>query len=141
MSSLNKVMLIGNAGRDPEIRHTSAGNKVASFSLATSESWKDKSTGARHERTEWHRISVFNDGLIGVIEKYVRKGTKLYLSGKLQTRKWTDQQGQEKYTTEIVLGPYGCELLLLGGKSDGQDSGGAQADPVPTDVGDDEIPF
>lgn len=112
-SSVNKVILVGNVGKDPEIRSFQNGDRVASFSVATSEYWKDKATGERKERTEWHRISVMNDSLVGVIEKYVKKGSKLYLEGQLETRKWTDQSGAEKYSTEVVLRPYRGELTLL----------------------------
>lgn len=121
--SINKVILVGNVGRDPEIRYTGDGSKVASFSLATGESWKDKNTGERRDRTEWHKIVVFNEKLVEVIEKYIKKGAKLFLEGQLQTRKWTDQQGVEKYTTEVVLPRYRGELTMLDGKSDGGVSG------------------
>ena len=110
---LNKVTLIGHAGKDPEIRSFQNGGKVAHLTLATSENWKDKESGERKERTEWHRISITNEGLIGVVEKYVKKGAKLYIEGQLETRKWKDKDGQEKYTTEIVLRPYSGELLML----------------------------
>jgi single-strand DNA-binding protein len=113
-SSLNKVQLIGHLGKDPEIRSFQNGGKAASLSLATSESWKDKETGERKERTEWHRISITNDGLVGVVEKYLKKGAKIYIEGQLETRKWTDKEGQERYSTEIVLRPYSGELLMLG---------------------------
>ena len=118
--SVNKVILVGNVGNDPEIRTFGNGGKVANFSLATSENWRDKQSGERKEKTEWHRVAVFNDGLVGVIERYVKKGSKLYVEGKLQTRKWTDNSGQEKYTTEIVLQGYGGTLTML----DGRDQGG-----------------
>lgn len=122
--SLNKVTLIGNLGKDPEIRFMPDGSRVASFSLATSDSWKDKSTGERKDKTEWHRIAVFNEKLAEVIEKYVRKGTKLYIEGQLQTRKWTDQSGADKYTTEIVLGKFRGDLVILDSKkSDGEFDG------------------
>ena len=117
--SVNKVTLIGNLGRDPEIRTTQDGTKVANLSLATSESWRDKTSGERREKTEWHRVVVFNDRLVDVIEKYLKKGAKLYLEGALQTRKWTDQSGTEKYTTEIVLQKYRGELTMLGGRGGG----------------------
>jgi len=116
MSSLNKVMLIGNVGNDPDIKSMPSGDKVANFSVATSESWKDKATGEKKEKTEWHRIVVFNRGLVGVIENYVKKGSKIYIAGKLQTRKWKDKDGVEKYSTEIVLSGFDGELVLLGGK-------------------------
>jgi single-strand DNA-binding protein len=117
--SVNKVILIGNLGRDPEIRTTQDGTKVANLSLATSENWRDKTSGERREKTEWHRVVVFNDRLVDVIEKYLKKGAKLYLEGALQTRKWTDQSGAEKYTTEIVLQKYRGELTMLDGRSGG----------------------
>ena len=111
--SVNKVILIGNLGRDPEIRAFQNGGRVASFSIATSENWKDKSTGEKKERTEWHRISVLNDKLVEVVERYVKKGSKLYIEGQLETRKWTDKDGQEKYTTEVVLRPFRGEITML----------------------------
>ena len=104
--SLNKVTLIGNLGKDPEIRSFQNGGRAASFSIATSETWKDKQTGERKERTEWHRISILNDGLVSVAEKYLKKGAKVYLEGQLETRKWTDKEGQDRYSTEVVLRPY-----------------------------------
>jgi single-strand DNA-binding protein len=114
-SSLNKVMLIGNLGSDPEIRNFPSGGRVASFSLATSESWKDKASGEKKEKTEWHRISVFSEPLVALCERYVKKGSKLYVEGRLETRKWQDQAGQERTTTEIVLRPYAGEITLLDG--------------------------
>ncbi len=117
--SVNKVILVGNLGKDPEIRFMPDGAKVANFSIATSESWKDKSSGERRERTEWHRISVMNDKVAEIVEKYVRKGSKVYVEGQLQTRKWNDQSGQERYTTEILIGRYRGELTLLDNKSSG----------------------
>jgi single-strand DNA-binding protein len=160
--SLNKVTLIGNLGRDPEVRSTQDGMKIVNLSIATSESWKDRNSGERRERTEWHRVVIFNENLGKVAEQYLRKGSKVYLEGALQTRKWTDQNGQDKYTTEVVLQRYRGELTMLdgrgegggggggyGGGSDGgygsgqQQSGGYDAPaPVggPNDL-DDEIPF
>ncbi|GAB2179144.1 single-stranded DNA-binding protein [Dongia sp. agr-C8] len=117
--SVNKVILIGNLGRDPEIRTTQDGTKVANLSVATSENWRDKNSGERKEKTEWHRVVVFNDRLVDVIERYLKKGAKVYLEGALQTRKWTDQSGQEKYTTEIVLQRYRGELTMLDGRGGG----------------------
>ena len=117
--SVNKVTLIGNLGRDPEIRSLQDGNKVANLSVATSESWKDKSSGERRERTERHRVVIFNERLIDVVEKYLKKGAKVYLEGALQTRKWTDQSGAEKYTTEVVLQRFRGELVMLDGRSGG----------------------
>lgn len=111
--SLNKVQLIGNVGKDPEIRSTQDGKEIATLSIATSDIWKDKHTGDRMEKTEWHRVVVFNEGLVKVIRNYVKKGAKLYIEGKLQTRKWTDAQNVERYSTEIVLQAYNGELTLL----------------------------
>ncbi len=123
--SLNKVQLIGNLGRDPEVRYSQDGNKIVTFSMATSETWKDKATSERRERTEWHRIVIFNEHLADIAEKYMRKGSKIYLEGQLQTRKWTDQQGQEKYTTEIVVPRFRGELTMLDSRNDNsRDSGG-----------------
>lgn len=113
VSSLNKVTLLGNLGRDPEIRSTQDGKEIANFSLATSESWKDKMTGERREKTEWHRVVVFSQPLVNIIKSYVKKGMKLYVEGSLHTRKWTDQSGVEKYTTEIVLQNFSSVLLIL----------------------------
>ncbi len=131
--SVNKVILIGNLGRDPEIRTTQDGTKVANLSVATSEQWRDKSSGERREKTEWHRVVVFNDRLVDVIEKYLKKGATVYLEGALQTRKWTDQSGAEKYTTEIVLQKYRGELTMLGGR--GGSGGGAGAGDEMADAG------
>jgi single-strand DNA-binding protein len=117
--SVNKVILVGNLGRDPEIRSTQDGTRVANLSLATSESWRDKNSGERRERTEWHRVVVFNDRLVDVCEKYLKKGSKIYIEGALQTRKWTDQSGAEKYTTEVVLQKFRGELTMLDGRSGG----------------------
>ena len=114
--SLNKVMLIGNLGADPEIRATQGGDKVASLSLATSESWKDKESGERKQRTEWHRITIWNQGLVGVVEKYLKKGAKVYLEGQLETREYTDKEDVKRYSTEVVLRPYSGELIMLDGK-------------------------
>lgn len=112
MSSVNKAILIGNLGKDPEVRVMQNGDRVASFPLATKETWKDKN-GERQERTEWHKIVIFNDGLVGVAERHLRKGSKVYLEGALQTRKWTDQSGAEKYTTEVVLQRFRSEMVML----------------------------
>lgn len=117
--SVNKVILVGNLGKDPEVRSFPNGGRVANFSIATSESWKDKATGEKKERTEWHRISVTNDALVGVVERYLTKGAKVYIEGQLETRKWTDKDGAEKYTTEVVLRPYRGELTMLDGRSGG----------------------
>jgi single-strand DNA-binding protein len=126
--SVNKVILIGNLGRDPEIRTTQDGTKVANLSLATSENWRDKTSGERREKTEWHRVVVFNDRLVDVIERYLKKGATIYIEGALQTRKWTDQSGTEKYTTEIVLQKYRGELTMLGGRGGGGGGGDEMAD-------------
>lgn len=150
--SINKVTLVGNLGRDPEIRHTTNGQKIAHISVATSETWKDKS-GERQERTEWHRVVVFNANLADFTEKYLKKGSKVYVEGALQTRKFTDQSGQEKYSTEVVLGAYRGELVLLDGRSEGgmsspsgasSSSSGWDATPLSggsSEPFDDEIPF
>jgi single-strand DNA-binding protein len=127
--SVNKVILVGNLGRDPEIRSTQDGTRVANLSVATSESWRDKNSGERRERTEWHRVVIFNDRLVEVAERYLKKGSKIYIEGALQTRKWTDQSGQEKYTTEVVLQKFRGELTMLdgrggGGAGESDDAGG-----------------
>jgi len=111
--SVNKVTLVGNLGKDPEIRNAQSGMKIVNLAVATSDSWTDKASGDRKEQTEWHRVVIMNDRLAEVAEKYLRKGSKVYLEGKLQTRKWTDQSGQEKYTTEVLLGRFGGELVML----------------------------
>ncbi|MCF8474452.1 MAG: single-stranded DNA-binding protein [Emcibacter sp.] len=117
--SVNKVILVGNLGRDPEVRHTADGKPVVTLNLATSENWKDRNSGERKERTEWHRVVIFNENLCSVAEKYLRKGSTIYVEGALQTRKWTDQAGVEKYTTEVVLQRFRGELTMLGGKNEG----------------------
>ena len=122
--SVNKVILVGNLGKDPEIRSFQNGGKVANFSIATSESWKDKNTGEKREKTDWHNVAIFNEGLVRVAEQYLRKGSKVYIEGQLQTRKWTDQSGTDKYTTEVVLQNYNGTLVMLDGRSDGGGSGG-----------------
>ena len=122
--SVNKVILIGNLGRDPEMRSTQDGRKIANFSIATSESWKDRNTGERREKTEWHRVVCFSEGLNRVIEQYVKKGSKVYVEGQLQTRKWQDQSGQEKYTTEVVLQGFNGTLTLLDSRGGGGGGGG-----------------
>jgi single-strand DNA-binding protein len=159
--SLNKVMLIGHLGRDPEIRTTQDGTRVANLSIATSESWRDKNSGERREKTEWHRVVIFNDRLVDVAEKYLKKGAKVYLEGALQTRKWTDQSGAEKYSTEVVLQKYRGELTMLDSRQSGvrdedenQDAGGREHGQAGVGNGygagggwrgggdlDDEIPF
>jgi single-strand DNA-binding protein len=125
--SVNKVILIGNLGRDPEIRSTQDGQRIAQFTLATSENWRDRASGERKERTEWHRVVIFNERLAEIAEKYLKKGSKVYLEGQLQTRKWTDNQGQERYTTEIVLGRFRGELTMLDGAR-GASGGGPAMD-------------
>jgi len=129
--SVNKVILVGNVGQDPEIRQFQNGGQVCNLSIATSENWKDKNTGERREKTEWHRVAIFNEGLVRIVQQYVKKGSKLYIEGQLETRKWQDQNGQDKYTTEVVLRGYGGALTMLdsrnsegGGRSMGYDQGG-----------------
>ena len=157
--SVNKVILVGNLGADPEIRRTQDGRPIANLSIATSESWRDRNTGERREKTEWHRVVVFNEGLCKVIENYVKKGSKVYLEGQLQTRKWQDNEGRDRYTTEVVLQGFNGNLTMLDGRGDnpsgGNDFGGGssggfgQSGPTsgggmggPSDGGiDDEIPF
>ena len=134
MSSLNKVTLIGRVGKDPEIKTSKAGKKLASFSLATSESWKDKQ-GQKQEKTEWHNIVIYNEGIAGVIEKYVHKGSQIYIEGALQTRKWQDKDGKDRYTTEVVLQGFNGQLILLDGKAK---SNNAQSVTSPVD---DDCPF
>jgi single-strand DNA-binding protein len=117
--SVNKVILIGNLGKDPEVRRLNSGDPVVNLRVATTESWRDKQTGERKEKTEWHSVVIFNENIAKVAEQYLKKGSSVYIEGQLQTRKWTDQQGVEKYTTEIVLQKYRGELTMLGGKGDG----------------------
>ena len=119
--SVNKVILLGNLGQDPDIRTMQNGKKVCTFSIATSNSWKDKDTGEKKEKTEWHRVVVFNEGLVGVVENYIKKGTKLYIEGSLQTRKWTDDSGTEKYTTEILIQGYGGRIDIVSAKGNNQE--------------------
>lgn len=156
--SVNKVILIGNLGKDPEIRRTQDGRPIANLSVATSETWRDRATGERKEKTEWHRVVVFNEGLAKVVEQYLKKGAKVYIEGQLQTRKWTDQSGTEKYTTEVVLQGFNSSLTMLdgrGGSAGAEGSGdfgsiGPSAAPEPRRAAavsagngdmDDEIPF
>ncbi|MEE8270311.1 MAG: single-stranded DNA-binding protein [Alphaproteobacteria bacterium] len=162
--SVNKVILIGNLGRDPEVRTFQNGGRVANLSVATSESWKDRNTGERREKTEWHRVAIFNENLVGVAERFLRKGSKVYLEGQLETRKFTDQSGAERYTTEVVLRQFRGELTLLdprqegggygggdtgygggaggpGGGETGGSGGGPAPGGGPADDLDDEIPF
>lgn len=148
MASLNKVMLIGNLGKDPEIRHTQDGRAIVNITLATSESWKDKATGERKEKTEWHRVVIFNEGLAKVAEAYLKKGSTVYIEGQLQTRKFTNKDGAEQYSTEIVLQNYRGELVMLGGK-DAADRPEAKVQEFkeavkrnfPDATLDDEVPF
>ena len=147
-ASVNKVILVGHLGKDPEVRALTSGGKVATLRMATSETWKDKGTGEKKERTEWHNVVIFNDGLVGVAEQYLKKGSKVYVEGMLATRKWTDQAGQERYTTEVVLKAYRGELVLLDraerpppaedsyGQTKPRPAGGSLAQDL-----DDDIPF
>jgi single-strand DNA-binding protein len=140
--SLNRVQLIGNLGQDPEIRAKQSGDKIATFSMATTDSWTDARSGEKKEKTEWHRVVIFSDGLAGVAEKYLKKGMKVFIEGALQTRKWTDNGGVEKYTTEVVLQAYNGKLIMLG-EPNGQRSNRTHADAPPAGApdADDEIPF
>ncbi len=122
--SVNKVILVGNLGRDPEVRTFQNGGKVCNLRIATSENWKDRNTGERRERTEWHSVAIFSEPLARIAEQYLRKGSKVYIEGQLETRKWQDQSGQDRYSTEVVLRPYRGELTLLVGRSDGGSGGG-----------------
>jgi single-strand DNA-binding protein len=131
--SVNKVILVGNLGRDPEVRHTQDGQKIVHLALATSERWRDRNTGEQRDRTEWHRVVIFNERLGEIAEKYLAKGRQVYLEGQLQTRKWTDQSGQERYTTEVVLQRFRGELTLLGGRGD--DMGAGPGDEPQDDFG------
>ncbi len=153
--SINKVILVGNVGQDPEIRSTQDGREIANFSLATSESWKDKNSGEKREKTEWHRIVIFSQGLVNIVRSYVKKGSKLYIEGSLQTRKWTDAQGVEKFSTEIALQNFNSTLQILDGRDNkgsssndqggGYSSGGSKSKSSSSDISveesDDEIPF
>lgn len=123
--SVNKVILVGNLGRDPEIRSMQSGEEIAQLSLATSETWRDKASGERKERTEWHRVVIFNENLVKVAKQFLKKGSKVYIEGSLQTRKWTDKDGAEKYTTEVVLQRFRGELTMLDGREGGGGGGGA----------------
>jgi single-strand DNA-binding protein len=137
MSSVNKVVLVGRVGKDPEVKTFQSGGRVASLTLATSENWKDKTTGEKKERTEWHKVSIFNESLVGVVERFVKKGSKLYLEGQLETRKWQDQSGKDNYSTEIVLRPYKGEIVLLDNKEKQEYS-----EPQGmSDIDDSEVPF
>ena len=142
--SVNKVILIGNLGADPEVRTFQNGGKVCNLRIATSETWKDKNTGERKERTEWHSVAIFSDPLARVAEQYLKKGSTVYIEGQLETRKWQDQSGQDRYSTEVVLRPYTSTLTMLDSKgssdSGGQSSGGYQEQPS-RDLDGDDIPF
>lgn len=146
--SINKVILVGNVGKDPEVRSTQDGREIASFTLATSETWKDKITGEKKDKTEWHRISVFSEGLVKVVKNYIKKGSKLYIEGSLQTRKWIDNAGIEKYSTDIVLQGFNGTITMLDSKSgnsesfskDNSNSAPNQDDNFASGI-DDEIPF
>ena len=147
--SVNKVILVGNLGKDPEVRSTQDGSKIVNLTLATSETWNDRASGERKERTEWHRVVIFNDRTADVAEKFLKKGAKIYVEGSLQTRKWTDKDGAEKYSTEVVLQNFRGELTMLDGRSGGGEGGGGGgargAGEAPAsfqrDEMDDEIPF
>ena len=158
MASVNKVILIGNLGADPEVKSFQNGGKICNLRIATSESWKDKTSGERKERTEWHSVTISGDGLVGVAERYLKKGSKVYLEGKLQTRKWQDANGADRYSTEVVVGGIGGSLVMLDGAPAGDKPGyagssqsewdsasraakGRSAPPAPTDDLDDDIPF
>ncbi len=129
--SVNKVIIVGNLGKDPEVRSFQNGGRVANLTIATSESWKDKTSGEKKEKTEWHRVVIFNENLVGVAERYLKKGAKVYIEGQLETRKWQDQSGAEKYTTEVVLRPYRGELTMLDGANRGSAAMGG-GDYVPS---------
>jgi len=122
--SVNKVILVGNLGKDPDVRYTQENKKIVNLSLATSDSWKDRNTGERREKTEWHRVVIFNEGLANISEQYLRKGSKVYIEGQLQTRKWQDQSGVDKYSTEVVLQGFNCAMTMLDGRDGGSGGGG-----------------
>jgi single-strand DNA-binding protein len=133
--SVNKVILIGNLGRDPEVRNFPNGGKVCNLRIATSETWKDRNTGERRERTEWHSVAIFSEPLVRVAEQYLRKGSKIYIEGQLETRKWQDQSGADRYSTEVVLRPYTSTLTMLDGRGDGGGQGGGGGYGGPSDGG------
>ena len=146
MASVNKVILVGNLGADPEIRTTQDGRQIVNLSIATSENWKDRNTGERREKTEWHRVVVFNEGLARVAENYLRKGSKVYIEGQLQTRKWQDKDGNDKYSTEVVLQGFNSTLTMLDAPAGDRQAAPAQSSPQPSvapkfDGADDDIPF
>ena len=152
--SVNKVILVGNLGNDPEIRSFQNGGRVANLSIATSENWRDRNSGERREKTEWHRVAIFSEGLVKIAEQYLRKGAKVYIEGQLETRKWQDQSGQDRYTTEVVLRNYNSTLTMLDGRGEGgggnfsdndRMGGGGSSRGLPEPAGsggfDDDIPF
>jgi single-strand DNA-binding protein len=142
--SVNKVILLGNVGGDPTIRSTQDGKKIATFSLATSDKWKDKQSGEQRDKTEWHRVVVFSEGLAGIVERYVKKGTKLFVEGSLQTRKWTGNDGVEKYTTEIILQGFNNKLEIIENRKDGENGSSSSSYDEPHDEVsgiEDDIPF
>lgn len=145
MASLNKVMLIGNLGKDPDIRSTQDGREIANITIATSESWKDKTSGERKEKTEWHKIAIFNEALVRTAKNYLKKGSKVYIEGQLQTRKWVDSSGADRYSTEIVLQGYNCNLTMLDSKksdsSEQSDHDKQKSDGYQPSVEGSEIPF
>ncbi len=143
--SVNKVILVGNLGKDPEVRTFQNGGSVCNFSVATSENWKDKSTGERREKTEWHNVAIFTEGLIKVAQQYLKKGSKVYIEGQLETRKWQDKEGRDRYTTEVALRNFSSAMVMLDGRRDGGGDYGAR-ESLPASGGqsfelDDEIPF
>ena len=133
--SVNKVIIVGNLGRDPEVRSFQNGGKVCNLTVATSENWRDKNTGERRERTEWHRVAIFSEGLVRVAEQYLRKGSKVYIEGQLETRKWQDQNGQDRYSTEVVLRGFNSTLTMLDGRNEGGGGGGGGYDRGGDDYG------
>lgn len=133
--SVNKVILVGNLGRDPEVKSMQDGRSMVNMSIATSDTWRDRQSGERKERTEWHRVVIFNEKLAEVAQKFVRKGSKIYVEGQLSTRKWTDQSGQERYTTEVVIPRFGGALTMLDGRSGGEGGGGGPAGGMDDDAG------
>ncbi len=148
--SVNKVILVGNLGKDPEVRSFQNGGSVCSFSIATSENWRDKTTGEKREKTEWHNVSIFSEGLAKVASQYLKKGSKVYLEGQLETRKWQDKEGKDRYTTEVVLRQFNSSLVLLDGRRDGAGGGDFAGGGAPREISsgggrsfelDDEIPF
>lgn len=147
--SVNKVIIVGNLGRDPETRSFASGGKVVNLTVATSEQWKDRNSGERRDKTEWHRVAIFNEGLAGVAEQYLRKGSKVYLEGQLETRKWTDNAGVEKFSTEVTLRGFNAVLVMLDGQRSGGDQGDDRGERRPDSGGgfgdnadlDDDVPF